>query len=230
MINDSPTFSVVGDRGLLVRFGEGIDRKTNQRVQRLTSALSAASISGIIEIIPAYNTVLVNYEPALISVGMCKEYALNVDLYAETDEPATLSIVEIPVIYGDEFGPDLEFVAIHNGISSDEVIRIHSSADYTVYMLGFTPGFAYLGGMSEKIAAPRLDMPRDRVEAGSVGIANLQTGIYPIASAGGWRIIGRTPSRLFRPTEQEPFLYTVGDTIRFRPVSGKEYASLVADQ
>ena len=129
-------------------------------------------------------------------------------------------VVRVPVCYGGAHGPDLEFVAAHAGLTTDEVVALHSAVAYLVYMLGFTPGFAYLGGMTERIAAPRLDSPRTRIPAGSVGIAGAQTGIYPIESPGGWRLIGRTPLRLFDPRSERPFLLAAGDRARFVPVSG----------
>jgi inhibitor of KinA len=134
--------------------------------------------------------------------------------------------VEIPTSYGGEFGPDLDFVASHNGLTSEEVIRIHSSQDYLVYMLGFTPGFPYLGGDLGKIATPRLGKPRMKVPAGSVGIAENQTGIYPIESPGGWRIIGRTPLKLFTPLQPPYFLLAAGDMVRFAPINQGQYAHL----
>ena len=226
MINQPPEFRVVGDTGLLVRFGDEIDRESNRIVQQLARGLEADHHPGIIEIIPAYNSLLINYDPTTISLEMCKRIALDSILTGGPVGAPESGCVEIPVLYGLEFGPDIQFVADLNGIGVDEVVRVHSSGEYTVYMLGFTPGFAYLGGMSDKIFAPRLDTPRARVEPGSIGIANSQTGIYPIASAGGWRLIGRTPLRLFRPAEKRPFLYQAGDTITFRPITMSEYETL----
>ncbi|WP_072337761.1 MULTISPECIES: 5-oxoprolinase subunit PxpB [unclassified Paenibacillus] len=134
--------------------------------------------------------------------------------------------VDIPVYYGGESGPDLEWVARHNGLRAEEVIELHSSAVYTVYMIGFAPGFPYLGGMSERIAAPRRQTPRPSVRAGSVGIAGVQTGIYSVDTPGGWQIIGHTPLKLFRPEDDPPSYLQAGDRIRFRPISLKEYQSL----
>lgn len=132
-------------------------------------------------------------------------------------------VIEIPVCYGEEFGPDLEFVANHNGLTPEEVIRIHSSAEYLVYMVGFAPGFPYLGGMPEAIAAPRRPSPRLAIPAGSVGIAGKQTGVYPIETPGGWQIIGRTPIALFVPDSNPPTILASGDRICFRPISRQEY-------
>jgi inhibitor of KinA len=129
----------------------------------------------------------------------------------------------IPVCYGGEYGPDIAFVAEHNHVGIDDVIRLHSEHSYPIYMLGFSPGFPFLGGLSEKLHTPRLTSPRTRVPAGSVGIANNQTGIYPIASPGGWQLIGRSPVRLFDPERPNPFLLRAGDTLRFEPITPDEY-------
>jgi inhibitor of KinA len=129
----------------------------------------------------------------------------------------------VPVCYGGEFGPDLEFVAKHNGLTEQEVIQIHSSGEYLVYMIGFAPGFPYLGGMSEKIAAPRRTSPRLKIPIGTVGIAGLQTGVYPIETPGGWQLIGRSPEQLFRPHANPPSLLQAGNLVRFQPISRDEY-------
>ncbi len=227
MIYESPEFGIVGDTGLLVSFSDEMDRESNRRVHKLARRLEADLHPGIIETIPAYNSLLINYDPMIVSLETCKRIALDSISTGGPVGTGESCSVEIPVLYGSEFGPDIDFVANYNGITVDEVIRIHSSVDYTVYMLGFTPGFAYLGEKKEKIVAPRLDAPRDRVESGSIGIANSQTGIYSISSAGGWRIIGKTPLRLFRPNEKRPFMYQAGDTVVFTPISATEYESLV---
>ena len=135
----------------------------------------------------------------------------------------------IPTLYGGEAGPDLEFVAGHNQLTPAEVVRIHSSVPYRIYMIGFTPGFPYLGGMSEKIAAPRLKTPRTKIPAGSVGIAGTQTGLYPVESPGGWQLIGRTPLQVFDPRSEQPFIYSAGDFLQFQPVSATEYESIRQD-
>ncbi len=132
-------------------------------------------------------------------------------------------LIEIPVCYGGAFGPDLETVALSNGLTCDEVVRTHSSAEYRVFFLGFSPGFPYLGGLPRAIATPRLEVPRKLVPAGSVAIGGSQTGIYPVASAAGWRVIGRTPLRLFRADRNPPTLLWMGDRLRFVPITREEY-------
>jgi inhibitor of KinA len=142
------------------------------------------------------------------------------------DREARRRTVEIPVCYGGEYGPDLEFVARHNGLDAEEVIRIHTAGEYLVYMIGFTPGFPYLGGLSARIAAPRLEKPRFKVPGGSVGIAGRQTGIYPLTAPGGWRLIGRTPLSLFTPALDPPCLLRPGDAVTFKAISREEYERL----
>lgn len=146
------------------------------------------------------------------------------------DKTITPRLVEIPVCYGGEFGPDLEYVAAFNGLTTEEVIHIHSSGDYLVYMIGFAPGFPYIGGMSEKIATPRRETPRLKIPSGSVGIAGKQTGVYPIETPGGWQLIGRTPLKLFRPDEEPPSLLMAGDKIKFVPISYNDYKEMEEDK
>ena len=132
-------------------------------------------------------------------------------------------VVEIPVCYGGSYGEDLKDVAAHAGLTEEEVIKLHSSVDYNIYMLGFLPGFPYLGGLDPKLFTPRLDNPRTKIPEGSVGIGGEQTGIYPLESPGGWRLIGRTPLKLYDPDREQPFLYQAGDYIRFVPITAEEY-------
>jgi KipI family sensor histidine kinase inhibitor len=135
-------------------------------------------------------------------------------------------VIEVPTVYGGEFGPDLAFVASHSRLSEAEVVQIHSGTDYLVYMMGFSPGFPYLGGMSPRIATPRLKTPRTAIPAGSVGIAQEQTGVYPVESPGGWQLIGRTPARLFDAGRQPPVLVEAGDSIRFVPIVPRQFTEI----
>ncbi len=209
-----PNFQPAGDSAILVTFANTIDLAANRTALGLAQQLSEARLPGIGSIVPGYVTLLVSYDPLVLG------YAVVVDLlhgYLRQGQ-ATLSeprLVSIPVVYGGEEGPDLGFVAQHNGLSVQEVIQIHTRSDYPVYMMGFTPGFPYLGGLDARIAAPRMETPRSRVPAGSVGIAGMQTGVYPVDSPGGWRIIGRTELRLFDLTSEPPFLLMPGDVVRF---------------
>ena len=213
-------FLVAGDSALVVEFGDEISLEVNRKVHALADALGKSSLPGLAEAVPTYRSLLVHYDPLRLSCDEVKAFVSEVLQKCGEKPPLKPRVVEIPVVYGGEFGPDIEFVAEHNGLFSvEEVIRLHSGVAYTVYMLGFAPGFAYLGGMPEAIVTPRLETPRTLVPAGSVGIAGGQTGIYPIATPGGWRLIGRTPLKLFDPEQDPPTLLKAGDTVRFVPIS-----------
>ncbi|WP_456398579.1 5-oxoprolinase subunit PxpB [Palaeococcus sp. (in: euryarchaeotes)] len=214
-------FKPAGDSALVIIFGNEIDERTNKKVHAVAGAIEKAFPEWLIEIVPTYTSVYVYYDPLKIGYSEVVE-AVKPFLNAEPKEEKA-RIVEIPTVYGGEFGPDIEFVAEYNGLSVDDVIEIHSKPLYRVYMLGFTPGFAYLGGMDERIATPRLEKPRLKVPAGSVGIAGKQTGIYPLESPGGWRLIGRTPLKLFDANREPPTLLQPGNYIKFVPVSEGEF-------
>jgi len=192
-----PRYLPAGDEGLLIEFGNEIRLDVHHRVHSMARAVEEAMIQGIEEVIPSYRSLLVAYDPLVISFKDLTRCLRKIERSLSLVRIAEHRRVGIPTLYGGEFGPDLDFVARHNGMTPEEVIRIHSSQDYLVYMLGFTPGFPYLGGNLEEIATPRLKTPRIKVPASSVGIAENQTGIYAIESPGGWRIIGRTPLKLF---------------------------------
>ena len=214
-------FKPAGDSALLIIFGDRIDEGINKKVHAVANAIEKASPDWLIEVVPTYTSIYVYYDPLKLSYQEVLD-AIKPFLSAEPKEEKP-RIVEIPTVYGGEFGPDIEFVAQHNGLTIDDVIEIHSKPLYRVYMLGFTPGFAYLGGMDERIATPRLEKPRLKVPAGSVGIAGKQTGIYPVESPGGWRLIGRTPLRLFTPEKDPPTLLQPGDYVKFVPISEEEF-------
>lgn len=216
---------VAGEQGLIVEFGNAIDPAVNARVHRLARALAARGLEGVIETVPTYRSLLVLFDPLILPLERLDSEveALLADPAVEEAPGVGGNTVELPVLYGGEFGPDLTFIARHTGLSTEEVIAIHSSSFYLVYMLGFTPGFPYLGGMSSRLATPRLSSPRGKVPTGSVGIAGSQTGVYPVESPGGWRLIGRTPLRLFDLEAEQPFLLAPGDVVRFRPVDEEEY-------
>lgn len=216
---------VAGEQGLVVEFGNAIDPAVNARVHRLARSLAARGLECVLETVPTYRSLLVLFDPLVLTR---ERLASEIDELLAAPAAGEASVeggntVELPVLYGGEFGPDLDFVARHNGLSAEEVIAIHSSAAYLVYMLGFTPGFPYLGGMSSRLATPRLSSPRGKVPSGSVGIAGSQAGVYPLESPGGWRLIGRTPLRLFDLDAERPFLLAPGDVVRFRPVDEEEY-------
>ncbi len=210
-----PTFLPSGDAALLVTLADAIDLAANRRIHALAAALVERPLPGLGEAVPGYTTLLVHYDPLALNYGQVLEWVqarlgdANADLLPEPH------LIEVPVIYGGQHGPDLEFVAQHNHLSPEEVVRRHVARDYPVYLVGVTPGFPYLGGLDETIAAPRLPSPRLRVPAGSVGIAGQQTGIYTVDSPGGWRLIGWTPVRLFDPAHEPPSLLAPGDIVRF---------------
>jgi inhibitor of KinA len=216
-------YLLAGDKSLVVEFGNEISEVVNSKVRNLYVALNKYKVAGIEEITPTYRSLLIQYNPLVINLNTLQTKLMELENNLDKVEIPKPRIIEIPTLYGGEYGPDLNFVAEHNGITLEDVIKTHCSVDYLIYMLGFTPGFPYLGGMSEKIAAPRLSVPRAKIPAGSVGIAGKQTGIYPIESPGGWQLIGRTPLKLYDPKRKPPILLQAGDYIRFVPISIDEY-------
>ena len=223
---DKPRFLLAGDSGLLVEFGAAIDPEINRKVRQIFLSLEETPIEGIIEVIPTYRSVLISYNPLLTDPETLKRGILDRENNLDKWEILLPETVEIQVAYGDEFGPDLEFVAQYNELTPEEVIQVHTSGTYLIYMIGFTPGFPFLGGLSEKIFTPRLEKPRQLVPAGSVGIANNQTGIYSIDSPGGWQLIGKTPIKLYDPTGSPPILLKAGNYLKFKSISKKEYQEI----
>ena len=213
-----PRFLLAGDAALVVEFGDEISPEINRQVHRLAHALAQRALAGLGEAVPSYRSLLVHYDPLRLSHTQVEAFVGETLRHCEEMVPPEPRQVEVPTVYGGACGPDLEFVAAHAGLSVEEVVRLHAGATYTVYMLGFTPGFTYLGGLPEVIATPRLPTPRQAVPAGSVGIAGSQTGIYALATPGGWRLIGRTPLRLFDARQIPPALMRPGDRVRFVPV------------
>lgn len=213
------TISPAGESAVWVRFGESrsqlVDEGVNQRVLALAETLQLTPIPGLVEAVPGYASLVVYYDPLILSYTQASDMVRAAVDPIRVVTPTSERVIEIPVNYGGEEGPDLAFVAQHNHLSEEEVIDLHSRGVYRVMMMGFMPGFPYLGGMDPRIASPRLETPRSRVPAGSVGIAGLQTGVYPSESPGGWRIIGCTGLRLFDPHRDPPFLVSPGDRVRF---------------
>ena len=209
-----PVFLPSGDRAIVVQFGSEIDPDVNAMVHSATSAIESAKLDGVIELVPTYRSLMVHYDPSLIHPDDLQAAISSLDLDGAT-ESAGKRIVEIPTLYGGEFGPDIGFVAENAGMSESEVIAIHSGADYLVYAMGFSPGFPYLGGLDPRLNTPRLTTPRTLIPGGSVGIAETQTGTYPVASPGGWQLIGRTPLKLFEPESDPPAIINAGDRVRF---------------
>jgi inhibitor of KinA len=225
-MSGEPRYLVAGDAGLVVEFGDTIDPAINRRVRELFLAIERVGLDGVRDLVPTYRSLLISYDPLRTNVDVLRGQLANLEAHlADTPVPPP-RVVEIPTAYGGEFGPDLPFVAEHNHLTVDEVVAIHAGTDYLVYMMGFSPGFTYLGGMSERIATPRLETPRTAIPAGSVGIAQQQTGIYPVESPGGWRLIGRTPVSLFDPSRHPPVVVDAGDYIRFAPIAFDEYSEI----
>ncbi len=216
-------FLLSGDTAVTVEFGNAISEAINAKVRAFTIALQGSSIPGIVELVPTYRSLMVHYDPDKILYETLIQRMETLLSQLDSIQIPPSEVLEIPVLYGGEMGPDLAFVAEHNHKTEEEVIRIHTSTEYLIYMLGFTPGFTYLGGMSEEIAAPRLQQPRVKIPAGSVGIAGSQTGVYPIDSPGGWQLIGRTPVRMYDPDRETPILPQAGQYIKFYAIDQAEF-------
>ena len=202
------------DRSLLVSFGEGISLDLHREVLQFLRAFETVP-PGILNLHPAFASILIDFDPRRWSHAAVEDLVGKRLAEAEGAGPPEVRAIEIPVRYGGEFGPDLDDVARHTGLPPAEVVRLHASGSYLVYFLGFSPGFPYLGGMPPELATPRLAAPRKRVPAGSIAIGGSQTGVYPVESPGGWRIIGRTELRLFDPQAVPPALLRAGDSVRF---------------
>ena len=217
-----PVIRYLGDRGLLVELGSGIDPAVNRRVQQLQQRLAHENIGGVVETVPAYRSLLVVYDPLQAAPEVLKRRIAGLCRFDAAAPPEKRDIFEIPVVYGGEEGPDLDAVAAYHGLAREDVIRLHSGRVYRVYMIGFTPGYPYMGELPEALNTPRRDTPRTHIPKGSVAIAQRQTGIYPVVSPGGWQIIGRTKVVLFDARRETPSLLSMGDQVRFIPVSAEE--------
>ncbi|MFS0655906.1 5-oxoprolinase subunit PxpB [Bacillus sp. 179-C3.3 HS] len=236
---ESITFHPLGDAAIVIQAGDDICEDTHERVQHIFACIEQHPFQGYVEAVQAFTNVTVFYEP--YTVYQCAHLHQNaitpyewVKAYLEELLAANGNMkrgekrrtVQIPVCYGGVYGPDLEEVARINGLTPEEVIRIHTTGTYLVYMIGFAPGFPFLGGLSDQIATPRKDTPRMSIPKGSVGIAGKQTGVYPISTPGGWQLIGQTSLSLFRPHRQTPSLLKAGDQVRFVQISEKEFSSM----
>lgn len=225
----------LGDRAILIRVGDSIDEATHRRVRAICARLREGAVAGMVELVPAYASVALYYDPARVGAAEKPYEAIAAAVRAALSgigeqEPPPSRVVEIPVCYGGDAGPDLDELARHAGLAAEEVVRIHSGVDYLVHMIGFAPGFPYLGGLDPRIAMPRRPTPRTRVPAGSVGIGGSQTGVYPFSSPGGWNLIGRTPLRLFAPERASPALLALGDRVRFVPIGPEELRGWAEDR
>ncbi len=225
VLYNPPRYLPCGDTGLSVEFADGIDRSVNDRVQRLLRYFKAKSFPGIVDLNPTYRSLFIQYRPwecSFENLVLLVEKALK----APDDGRFSHSVpVRIPVCYGGVYGPDMDEVAAFHDMSAEQVVRLHVAPEYYVYMIGFTPGFPYLGGLDERLFTPRKKEPRKRVSAGSVGIADRQTGIYSINSPGGWQLIGKTPLKLFDRDQADPFLLQPGDSLKFVSITEDEFES-----
>jgi KipI family sensor histidine kinase inhibitor len=224
-----PRLLPAGDSALVVEYGGGIDDRINAQVRMLQRALDAGAHPGIVETVPTYRSLMVHYDPIVLSRQALEDVITAAAGRLSAAVGQTVRTVELPVLYGGEAGPDLGDVAAAAGLDERAVVDLHAGADYTVFMVGFMPGFPYLGGLPPRIATPRLPTPRTVVPAGSVGIAGGQTGIYPTESPGGWRLVGRTPVRLFDVRWTPPALLGPGDHVRFVPVDQSDYDAVARE-
>lgn len=224
-------FFALGDSGVLIELGNGMDPITHNKVLYLSKVLEKECLPGLTEVVPGVASVAVYYDPVEIlssTDGLSPFQSLVARLTSIVENITTMDELirrrmDIPVCYGGDFGPDLDYVASYHGLTPEEVVKLHTEVDYIVYMIGFAPGFPYLGNMNMRLETPRRSSPRVSIPAGSVGIGGAQTGVYPIVSPGGWNLIGRTPLKLFSVEDESPTLIRMGDIIRFRSVTEEQY-------
>ena len=225
-MNDDARFQPASDQSLLIYLGQQITLDTHRRVRKLLLLLESEPVAGIRNLHPAYCSLLIDFDALKLSHSELEEILRG---YLDRLDTVTLPErreLEIPTCYGGEFGPDLNELAALHQMTPAQVIELHASVTYLVYFLGFVPGFAYLGQLPEELATPRLATPRRSVSPGSVGIAGNQTGVYPFATPGGWRLIGRTPIAMFRPDRNNMSFLSIGDHVRFAPISVAQFAAL----
>jgi len=222
MIYDKPQYLIMGDRALLIELGDEVSPLVNREVRALLITLEQNPIRGIVELVPTYRSLLILYDPLILTFPVLRrKISERIHLTKEAEIPPSRAL-QIPVCYEGEYGPDLQWVADYHNMSVKEVIRLHTGTTYRVYMIGFTPGYAYLGELPGGLVTPRRETPRTHVPKGSVGIAKNQTGVYPVDSPGGWQIIGRTPLELFNPNTWPPALLNMGDLVTFYAIDKKE--------
>ena len=214
---------LMGDRGLLVEFGDEISREINEKVRRMALAVQDDIREGIVEVVPTYRSLLITYNPLLLPVEDLKKRLKRIEEGLQQAPLPEPKLTRIPAVYGGHYGPDLEEVARYHQISPEKVIQLHCSKPYLIYMIGFMPGYPYMGELPEELVTPRLKTPRLVVPKGSVAIAQRQTGIYSMESPGGWQILGRTPVELFDPGRDLPALLQMGDLVQFYQIGEKEF-------
>lgn len=223
----APRFLPAGDGAVVVEFGSGVDAAVNDRVMALDAAVAAAAIGGVIETVPTYRSLQVVYDPLAIRA---KDLVPRLQILVSGADRTRRARREwsVPVCYGQEYGEDLDWMAKTHGISTEEVVHLHTGSVYRVYMIGFMPGFAYLGGLPEQLHTPRRQDPRTRVPAGSIAIGGEQTAVFSIAAPSGWHMLGRTPARGFDLRREAPFLIDAGDLVRFHRITTAEFDRLDA--
>ncbi|MGC9930447.1 5-oxoprolinase subunit PxpB [Priestia aryabhattai] len=240
----SAVISPLGDSALVITFGDSIQYDIHKQIKTCKDSIELNPFPGFIECVPAFTNLTIFYNPlevvAAVKKKEKKEFVSPFEVVSsflqskleneQAEKELDHRTVSIPVCYGGEYGPDLEYVARHHNLTPEEVISIHSEGEYLAYMIGFAPGFPFLGGLSEKIATPRRPSPRTSIPAGSVGIAGMQTGVYPISTPGGWQLIGQTPIKLFLPEQNPPSLLQAGDIVKFDPISKEEYQEILAKE
>ena len=220
--------TIAGDSAIYLEFAKPISPQTSGMIRVAAQTLSDDPIPGVTELVPTFCSLMVTYDPCTIGYDELRQRVRGKLRNLAAAESGVKRIVVIPVCYGGEFGPDLHTVSEHAGMSEQDVIALHSAHDYLIDMLGFLPGFAYLGGLDPRLHTPRLAEPRTEIPAGSVGIGGAQTGIYPLASPGGWQIIGRSPARPYDPDREQPILYRAGEYLRFQPITRAQYDAIEA--
>jgi KipI family sensor histidine kinase inhibitor len=223
-----PRILPAGDQAILVEFGEEIQPLLNRRIHAVARNLADRKFPGIGETVSSYCSLLVYYDPFVLSRSQAASRIEKVLRAPIAEEEPLRTIKEVPVLYGGAWGPDLAMVAQRNNLSAEEVVKLHTAETFLVYVVGFSPGFAAMGTVPEKIRAPRLSSPRTKVPAGSVGIGGAQTGIYAVESPGGWQLIGRTPLKLFDLHSHPPSFFQAGDYARFFPIGEKEFLEIAA--
>lgn len=212
-----------GDRALVAEFGNEISPEINNLVQALAAAVTKQNVAGVEELVPTFRSLLICYDPDILPLRELVRVLRTLEPKETGAVSAARRILRIPCCYGSHFGPDLLELAKEKGMTRDEIITLHSQTDYRIYMLGFLPGFVYLGGLNKRLEAKRLSTPRVKIPKGSVGIGGSQTGVYPLDSPGGWRLIGATPVDFYNPNREQPILCQAGEYIRFEPISSTDY-------